>query len=200
MVDPSTLGNDRSLFLTVNEWARDTPWLHAPLQVFAGYGVVVFGALIVVGYVLARRRRSLDALAATLWTGLATLLAVAINQPIAAGVNEPRPFASLPHILVLAHRSADPSFASDHATMAGAVAVGLFFVSRRLGSVAAALAVLMAFARVYVGAHYPVDVVAGLLLGGIVAGGGWLLLRGALRGLLRWAAGTPLRVVVPVNL
>jgi len=42
-------------------------------------------------------------------------------------------------------------------------------------------------------------VIAGLLLGGIVAGGGWILVRGLLRGLLRWAASTPLRVAVPVD-
>lgn len=199
MADPSTFGDDRSIFLTINEWAQDTPWLHTPLRLFAGYGVVVFAALILVGYLLARRQRSLDHLAASLWAGLAALLALAINQPIASGVGERRPFAVFPHILVLAHRSTDPSFASDHATMAGAVAVGLFFVSRRLGAVAAVLALLMAFARVYVGAHFPVDVEAGLLLGGIVAGGGWVLLRRALRGVLRWAAGTPLRMAVPVD-
>lgn len=199
MADPSTIGANRSLFLTINEWAQDTSWLHTPLRLFAGYGVVVFAALLVAGYVIARRRRSLDGLAASLWAGLAALLALAINQPIASGVGEPRPYATLQHVLVLVHRSSDPSFASDHATMAGAVAVGLFFVSRRLGAVTAGLALLMAFARVYVGAHYPLDVIAGLLLGGLVAGGGWLLLRGALRGLLRWAARTPLRLAVPVD-
>ena len=199
MADPSTFGDDRSVFLSINEWAKDTPWLHAPLRLYAGYGVVVFAALIVAGYVIARRRRSVDAIAATLWTGLATLLAVGLNQPIASGVGEPRPFTALPHILVLAHRSTDPSFASDHATMAGAVAVGLFFVSRRLGVVASVLALLMAFARVYVGAHYPVDVVAGLLLGGVVAAGGWLVLRGLLGRVVRWSAGTPLRAVVPLD-
>ena len=65
-------------------------------------------------------------------------------------------------ILVLAHRSADFSFPSDHAVMAGAVAAGLWFVSRRLGIIAAIAAVVMAFARVYIAAHYPQDVAAGL--------------------------------------
>jgi undecaprenyl-diphosphatase len=199
MHDPSTVADDRGLCLTINEWAQDTPWLHGFFKTYAGYGVVLFAVLLVAGYVIARRQRDLDLLTASLWAGLAPLIAVAVNQPIAAGVGEPRPFAVFPHALLLAHRSADPSFTSDHATMAGAVAVGLLLVSRRLGTVAAAAAVLMAFARVYVGAHYPVDVLAGLVLGGAVAGLGWLVLRRLLRSLLALAARSPLRLAVPVD-
>lgn len=71
-------------------------------------------------------------------------------------------------MLVLVHRSVDASFPSDHATMAGATAAGLLLLDRRLGVTAAVDAALMAFARVYVGAHFPVDVVAGLAVGLVV--------------------------------
>jgi membrane-associated phospholipid phosphatase len=53
--------------------------------------------------------------------------------------------------------------------LAGAVAVGLVFVSRRLAVLAGAAALVMAFARVYVAAHYPGDVAVGLVLGAGVA-------------------------------
>jgi undecaprenyl-diphosphatase len=49
------------------------------------------------------------------------------------------------------------------------VAAGLILTNRRWGIIAAIAAVVMAFARVYVGAHYPGDVLAGLALGGAVA-------------------------------
>ena len=71
----------------------------------------------------------------SLLAGAAVLLAVAINQPTVHAVNEPRPYTRLPHALVLVHRSVDASFPSDHATMAGAAAVGLLLVHRRLGLV-----------------------------------------------------------------
>jgi len=54
--------------------------------------------------------------------------------------------------------------------MVGAVAAGLFFVSRRLGVAATVAALLMAFARVYIAAHDPADVVAGLIVGAAIGG------------------------------
>ena len=159
---------DHALFRWTNDLARHTPWLHGAARLFANDGVVLFGLLLVVGALWARRV-SLLLLVRSVLAGVGVLLAVAVNQPIVAAVNAQRPFTVYPHALVLVHRSTDPSFPSDHATMAGAVAVGLFLVNRRLGAVAAALALVMAATRVYVGAHFPLDVVAGLLLGGAVA-------------------------------
>ena len=116
----------------MNDFARDTGWLHAPMLAYATYGVVLFAGLLLAGWWLARDRGP-RTMAAALWTGAATLIAVAANQPIVNGVHEARPYTDHPHILVLAHRSADFSFPSDHAVMAGAVAAGLWLVSRRLG-------------------------------------------------------------------
>jgi undecaprenyl-diphosphatase len=157
------------LFDRVNGFARVTPWLHAVVSGYAAYGVVVFGVLLLAGWWNARRTGSSPRMAAALCAGAATLVAVAVNQPIVNMVHAARPYTTHPHILVLAHRSADFSFPSDHAVMAGAAAAGLLLVSRRLGVLAVVAALLMAFARVYIAAHYPVDVAAGLVLGAVVA-------------------------------
>ncbi|MGR6320579.1 phosphatase PAP2 family protein [Micromonospora soli] len=163
------------LFLEINDLARATPWLHAPLVDYAKYGVALFAALLLAGWWTARQRGT--GLPAAVWAPVGMLLAVAGNQLIVAAVHEPRPYTALPGILVLADRSGDPSFPSDHATMAGAVAAGLLLVSWRLGLLAVAAAAVMGFARIYIGAHYPADVLAGFGVGAGVTLLGYLIAR-----------------------
>jgi membrane-associated phospholipid phosphatase len=188
-VNPLRTLDDR-LMLAVNSLARHTGWLHAPVLFYASYGVVLFAALLLVGVLLARHRSTRD-LAAAGWACLATLLAVALNQPVGHLLAEARPYAAHPGLLRLGDPTRDFSFPSDHAVMAGAVAAGLLLVSRRLGLVAATAAVLMACARVYIAAHYPWDVLAGLAFGAAVATLGWLLLRRPLTALTGWLRSLP---------
>jgi undecaprenyl-diphosphatase len=180
------------MFGAINEFARDTDWLHGTLLGFAKYGVVVFAVLLVAGWWVARDR-SPRTMAAALWAGAGTLVAVGANQPLVNGFQESRPYTDHHAILVLIARSADYSFPSDHAVMAGAVAAGLWLVDRRLGIAATIAALLMAFARVYVAAHYPHDVVAGLAFGGLVILVGWWLLSRVLTHVVYRLSTTPMR-------
>ncbi|HET7822203.1 MAG TPA: phosphatase PAP2 family protein [Ornithinibacter sp.] len=181
--------DDRAL-LAVNAWARHTPHLHRLFLGYATYGVVLFAVLMLAALVVSRNGSTRD-LAATGWTPVAMLLAVAVNQPLGHLFAEARPYATHPGILRLADLTTDFSFPSDHAVMAGAVAAGLLLAHRRLGAVAVVAALVMAFSRVYIAAHYPWDVVAGLLVGSAVALGGWLLLRRPLIALTRWLRELP---------
>lgn len=70
---------------------------------------------------------------------------------------------------LLAARTADPSFPSDHAAAAFAIAVAVFAFSRRAGGALLAVAVLIAVSRVALGVHYPVDVLAGAAVGAVSA-------------------------------
>lgn len=176
----------------VNDFARESGWLHAPALDYATYGVVLFGALLVAGWWLARDRGP-RTMAASLWAGAATLIAVGVNQPLVHAFHERRPYDAHPGLYVLAHRSADFSFPSDHAVMAGAIAAGLWLVDRRLGVVAAVAAVLMAADRVYIAAHYPHDVLAGLAVGAAVALLGWAAVRRPLTRLVGALTGTAVR-------
>lgn len=164
----TTYLGDAGDFKLVNDFARHTPWLHGIMTAYAKDGIVLFVLMIAVGYWLGWRRNDVRMVAASVWAAIGTLTAVGINQPIVNAVAERRPYQSMQNVLLLVSRSNDYGFPSDHATMAGAVATALLYVNRKLGVVAWALAIILAFSRVYVGAHYPHDVVAGLILGAAV--------------------------------
>jgi undecaprenyl-diphosphatase len=149
--------------------------------------VVVLVALVALTFLIpwrskrAERRRG--AVLATASAGLALL----ISQPIGNAVDRTRPFLAHPaHAHLLISQSHDPSFPSDHATGAFALAFGIWLYDRTFGAVFLVLAAIVAFARVYVGTHYPGDVVGGAVLGIAVAAA--LFLIGPTRRLLEAVA------------
>jgi undecaprenyl-diphosphatase len=101
---------------------------------------------------------------------VAALGSLAVVQVIDRLWARPRPFiahSDTVHLLV-AH-APDASFPSDHVTAACAIAVVLVVFHPRWGLVALLCAALLAYARVYIGVHYPGDVLGGFLVGTLVA-------------------------------
>ncbi|MEU6220958.1 phosphatase PAP2 family protein [Streptomyces sp. NPDC047022] len=148
---------------------RSPAWLDSLISAWSSYGLGLFAVLMTIGWWRARRRGSGPALVALAVPPL-VVLAYAVNCGLKLLVREDRPCQSL-HVVTLEACPApgDWSFPSNHAAIAAAAAVALFFVSRRIGYVGLAAAGAMAAARVWVGAHYPHDVVAGFVVGALVA-------------------------------
>lgn len=166
------------------------------MRFYADDGIVLFAVLLLFAYLQGRQSSDVKVVAGAVWAGAAALVALGIGQIIGNIVARSRPYTAMPNVHVLIDRTSDFSFPSDHATAVGAVAVGLWFVNRRIGIVALIGGVFMAVARVYAGAHYPGDVLAGLALGGIVAAAGAIVLVPLLSRLGTWTATTPLRPLV----
>jgi undecaprenyl-diphosphatase len=98
----------------------------------------------------------------------APCLAMAINFLIGVVYNRPRPFVTH-HVHLLLPHDPNASFPSDHMAGAVAIAVALWFFNRKVGLPMFLLALLIGFSRIYVGHHYPTDVLGGLVVGVVSA-------------------------------
>lgn len=143
-----------ALFLSLN--AGDPPNHIARLLalLFADYAIFLVPLMLVVGWLrgdASRRKLMLEATA----SGLFALL---INQAIGLVWQHPRPFMiGLGHTLV--PHVADSSFPSDHLTLLLAIAFTFVISARWLvcGVILLVLALPVAWARIYLGVHFPLD-------------------------------------------
>ncbi len=104
----------------------------------------------------------------------AVLLSDWLGNEIKNALMRIRPCKALETVRLLAGCTSSGSMPSNHATNSFAYAITLFCLTRnRIGIVARlypiALATLVALSRVYVGVHYPSDIIAGALFGTIVS-------------------------------
>ena len=89
-----------------------------------------------------------------------------------------RPYDFFNDLTLLIQKQDDFSFPSGHATNSFACAWVIFrMAKKRYGVPTLILAILISLSRLYVGVHYPTDVLAGFVVGVISAGCGMLIVR-----------------------
>ena len=138
-------------------------WLEDPVGALADAAVPLYAIATVGLWLLARpygNPRWKLAASSGLIAAAVALLAIAHLWA------RPRPFTEHPALThVLGARTTDPSFPSDHAAAAFAIAFAVLAFSRRAGIGFLGVAALIAVSRVALGMHYPSDVLAGALVG-----------------------------------
>jgi undecaprenyl-diphosphatase len=150
----------------INGLAGHQGWLDEAMVRIAGWANLVFIGVValwfLIGWVRGRSDDRHGAVAALLASGLA----LGANGLVHLLWQRPRPFVAHPDVVtLLADHARDASFPSDHAAAGFAIAAVLFIAHRRAGALALAFAAVMSFARVFIGAHWPSDVLAGAALG-----------------------------------
>ena len=132
---------------------------------------VVFAALAVL---LLLRLRADGLRAATrdsVWPAAGLVLSYALGLLVAAVHPEARPFTTHPQVHPLIAHHPGQAFPSDHSTAAFAIAlVVLAFLSRSIGAALLGAAALIGFSRIYVGVHYPGDILASLIVATVGVG------------------------------
>jgi undecaprenyl-diphosphatase len=172
--------NERVLDL-VNGHAGNAPVLDDVARFEAIYGIAVLAGLIA-AFVLAEMRRDYRHGLAVLGAGAIALgLALIAAQFAGHLVTEARPFVHDRDTNQLIAHAADNSFPSDHATMAAAGAVLAAFAWRRWAAAFLLLAFAVGLGRVYVGVHFPGDVLTGFAIGGGAALTAWFVCAEELR-------------------
>ncbi|GAB2625860.1 hypothetical protein GCM10027168_67010 [Streptomyces capparidis] len=166
-----TGGTSVSVYRSAVEWLDGTPaWVHTAAELAGEGSLVVLGLLLVLAWWTGRGGDGRRVAAAVL-TGVGAAAAYAVSEGVKLAVDEERPCRAVGGVdpVAACPAAGDWSFPSNHATIAGALAVGLALAWPRLAAVTLPLGVLAAALRVLVGVHYPHDVLAGLALGAAVA-------------------------------
>ncbi|MCK9816024.1 undecaprenyl-diphosphatase [Pseudomonas sp. MAFF 302046] len=162
---------NRSLFLAINASAEASLPMRELAIFFAQWMVFCVPLLLAVLWIFGEQRQRRVVLLA----GVSIALALACNLVIRELWFHPRPFMLGLGQNFLAH-APGASFPSDHASGLFAMAFALILASlRKTGLVMLGLALLVSWARVYLGVHFPLDILGGCLVGLLSA---WLVRQG----------------------
>lgn len=161
--------NNTDLFVVVNSFHN--PFLDYILPVISKFGTLFWFVFCVILFLLGREKDKEVAILAICALSLTFITTMLLKYVIA----EPRPFETLENVRVLTNEEVRhySSFPSAHASgsFAFAVVVGLKYKMKILGMKLTLIypllifAALIGFSRIYIGLHYPGDVICGAIIG-----------------------------------
>ncbi|PSR28556.1 MAG: undecaprenyl-diphosphatase [Sulfobacillus thermosulfidooxidans] len=177
---------DRHWFHVINSWATISPLLNDLAIVLAKDAVEIWAGIFLLLWFWPPLRQN-RARRAVVYATVAGFLSLAVSMTLSHVLPyRPRPFVFEPKMVhLLISHAPDTSFPSDHATGSFAFAIALFYAGRRDGWWATLLAAAISIARVFVGVHWPTDVLAGDAIG-MIAGFIVLAWHRHLEGLVMW--------------
>jgi undecaprenyl-diphosphatase len=151
-----------ALFQLINAPANASPLMLSTARILAGQVVWLVPASLILGWLKGnetKRKLLLEA-------ALSGVVALMVAQLLGMVWPHPRPFVIGLGQQYLAH-VADASFPSDHLTLIWSVAFSMMMrqQTRLIGILLGILGIPVAWSRIYLGVHFPMDMVGAALIG-----------------------------------
>ncbi|MGG2027510.1 phosphatase PAP2 family protein [Gottfriedia sp. S16(2024)] len=153
-----------SIFKLINNFAGKWPTLDNVMIYLSKTAILIVIALLCFLWIQKGTERKYTAF----YIALTLILALGGNFIIHQFYYHARPFVNH-HVTKLISHSSDSSFVSDHGTLVFSTALILLLRKDRLGMVSLVWAILVGISRIFVGVHYPFDIIGAFILASIVA-------------------------------
>lgn len=152
------------LFSLINGLANGNIFLDAFMIVVSKAVPYLYILLLAWLYVQGFRKGSFKLRGESFATGVLLLLCLIGSFVLGSLFYENRPFVDHPDAILILNHAADASFPSDHAVGTMAIACGILFYDWSLGTKMVYWSILVGISRVFVGNHYPGDILGAFIL------------------------------------
>lgn len=156
---------DTRLFIFINQLGHN-PYLNSFFSLLSGVGTlgIIWAIIAIILFFWEKKNDHQKLFALFLGLGISAVV-VEIVKNLTKRV---RPELAIPFTITISEKSASFSFPSGHATIAFAAAYILSCNHKKLKWFYYLLALLISYSRIYLGKHYPSDVIVGAMLGLLV--------------------------------
>ncbi|MGL5415253.1 MAG: undecaprenyl-diphosphatase [Clostridium sp.] len=151
------------LFYLINGLAYKSAVLDWIMIFFTKVVPIIYALILLAVFIIGMRKRDRNIRKVAISTGVFTVINLLVSSIIGKIWFEPRPFVTHQVNLLVPHK-ADASFPSDHVIGTFSIALGLGWFSKVLRVIMIIGTVFVAFSRVFVGNHYPGDVIGAYIV------------------------------------
>lgn len=159
-----------TVFQWINNFAESSKLLDTLMIAItnsAAYVAILF--MLILWFNNGKKENAIRKQYTVLYTTLSVSIALLVNVLIHAVYYHPRPFITH-HVNQLVPHAADSSFVSDHSVLVFSIAFVFILRGEKLKYIALIWAILVGVSRMYVGVHYPLDILGAAFLTFITSG------------------------------
>lgn len=151
------------IFQQINGWAGHSKLLDNIMIMLSDSLPYIAVAIILYLWFIGNKQLGIEKRYTAMYTIFSSAIALVINAIIHLVYYHPRPFVTH-HVHQLVPHTVDSSFVSDHAVLVFAIAWTFIMRNERFKYPIFIWAIVVGISRIYVGVHYPFDVIGSALL------------------------------------